>query len=401
MRGNFTSRRTWIVRAAASMSRHAILPVFCTCSFALTSIFRQSLKHRAVRVLGLLLALGCAAVFDGQTRAIARVFSLPPSDSQYLLLRRASCSVNYEGTEVSIDLGGRGAAASSTSFVQDFQLTSAARQEVSKGLVVSREGNDVFVTIIRKGEPIETIQCKRHPYYPPSDPNAGGFAGLFIGGNIAGNFNTLGQTESFAGVVTNRFNDSSNAVGGGVNIGFLSSPWHNNILIGASGSVDFLNHDTIHSFAPGPFFLGQSINRIWTLNGQFGVVAKPGVFLFTEVGAGFVDVTQKLNFLGPVTSVDQTVTGLNLGVGAAFQPPDWQFAGNQVALVLQYNHFFVPVATFNNPGSPGFTYDNRNNIDKFTAGIRVCFVYCGDRATGVSYVLPNFRSFSIPGYGLQ
>jgi opacity protein-like surface antigen len=205
-------------------------------------------------------------------------------------------------------------------------------------------------------------------------PEALGFTGFYIGGGVVGNFNALGQTETIRGtdVVTNRFWDSSNALGGNVNMGVLFSPWPNNIRIGASGSVDFLNHDTIHSFPPGSSFLGQGINHIWTLNGQVGVVAKPGVFLFTEVGPAFVNVTQKLNFLGPVTSVDQTVTGLNVGVGAAFQP-HWEFAGHPVALVFQYNHFFLPVATFNNPGSQGFTYDNRNNINKVTGGFRLEF----------------------------
>jgi hypothetical protein len=203
-------------------------------------------------------------------------------------------------------------------------------------------------------------------------PEALGFTGFYVGGGVVGNFNALGQTETIRGtdVVTTRVLDSSNALGGNVNMGVLFSPWPNNIRIGASASVDFLNHDTIHSFPPGPSFLGQGINRIWTLNGQIGVVAKPGVFFSAEVGPAFVNVTQKLNFLGPETSVDQTITGLNVGVGVAFQPPDWQFAGNQVALVAQYNHIFLPVATFNNPGSPLFSYRNQNDIDQFKLGVR-------------------------------
>jgi hypothetical protein len=110
-----------------------------------------------------------------------------------------------------------------------------------------------------------------------------------------------------------------------------------------------------------------------TVGGQVGFVPRPDVLFYTQVGPAFFNVTQRLNFSGPVTSVDQTVTGLNVGVGAAFQLPDWQFAGNQVALVLQYNHFFVPVATFNNPGSSGFIYDNRNYMDKALMELRIQF----------------------------
>jgi hypothetical protein len=50
------------------------------------------------------------------------------------------------------------------------------------------------------------------------------FTGFYIGGNVSGNFNTLGQTETFtaAGVVTNRFLDSSKKWGFG--LGGLALP---------------------------------------------------------------------------------------------------------------------------------------------------------------------------------
>jgi opacity protein-like surface antigen len=198
-----------------------------------------------------------------------------------------------------------------------------------------------------------------------------GFTGFYIGGFVAGNFNTLGQTETFKMTddVTNRFSDKSNAVGGGFNAGFLFSPWNSNILVGPSASVDFLNQDTNHTF-PGNFFLGQTINIIGTVNGQIGVAATPGLFVYGELGLAFANLDHKLNFSGPVTSVNQTVPGVNLGIGAAFQP-HWEFAGHPVALFAQYNHVILQNATFDNPGSLGFTYRNQNDFDVFKIGLRL------------------------------
>jgi opacity protein-like surface antigen len=201
---------------------------------------------------------------------------------------------------------------------------------------------------------------------------AASFTGFYLGGNVGGNFNWLGQTETFkmTNAITNQFSDSSSAVGGGFNAGLLFSPWNNNILVGPSASIDFLRQDTIHTFPPGPFFLGQTTNVIGTVNGQIGVVATPGLFLYAELGLAVVNVDHKLNFSGPVTSVNQNVTGANVGVGFVFQPANWQVAGIPVAVTGQYNHVFLPGTTFDNPGSPLFLYHNQNDIDRITIGLR-------------------------------
>jgi opacity protein-like surface antigen len=212
---------------------------------------------------------------------------------------------------------------------------------------------------------------RRVPCPPPSQTTSG-FAGFYIGADVTGNFNKLGQTETISGTdfVTSQLNDSSRAVGGGFNAGVLFPLANSPFLIGASGSIDLMRQDTVHTFLPGNFFIGQTINAIGTVNGQVGVVPKPGLLLFGEVGAAVVNIDQKLNFSGPVTSVNQNVTGLNVGVGAAYQPPDWQFAGNRVALVVQVNRTILPAVTFNNPGSPGFTNRNSNDVTTVKGGFR-------------------------------
>jgi opacity protein-like surface antigen len=223
-------------------------------------------------------------------------------------------------------------------------------------------------------KPWYPIPC--HPKNPRTtniraQPEAVGFTGFYIGADVTGNFNRLGQTETISGtdIVTSQLNDSSRAVGGGVNAGVLFPVMNSPFLIGASGSIDLMRQDTFHTF-PGNTFIGQTIDAIGTLNAQIAVVPKQGLLLFGEVGGAVVDIHQKLNFSGPVTWVDQSVTGLNVGIGVAYQPPDWQFAGNPVALVFQANRIFLPDAIFNNPGSPGFAYRNSNDVTTFKGGFR-------------------------------
>jgi hypothetical protein len=201
------------------------------------------------------------------------------------------------------------------------------------------------------------------------------FTGFSLSGGVVASFNGVNQTEIFkpANVVTNQFSDSSDSAGGYIGASYLFALRDTPIRAGPFLSVDVLNQDTNHTFPPGPFFLGQTINAIATVGGQIGIVATPNLFVYGEVGAAFVSVTQKLNFLGPVTTADNTVTGLNLGIGATFQPPGWQVAGNPMAVFFQFNKLILPVTTFNNPGTTNFAYDNRNDINKFEAGFRVYF----------------------------
>lgn len=203
-------------------------------------------------------------------------------------------------------------------------------------------------------------------------PPTASFAGWYISGDVAGSFNKLYQTETFTmtNAVTNRFSDSSNVVGGGFGTGFLVPLGNSPILIGPSASIEFLRQDTFHTF-PGNFFIGQTINGIGTLNAQIGVVANPGLLFFGEVGLGVANVDQKLNFGGPVTTVNRNVTGLNVGLGATYQPPNWQIGGNPVAIFTQINRIILPAATFENPGSPGFTYRNDVDVTMIEVGFRI------------------------------
>ncbi|MDE2379262.1 hypothetical protein [Bradyrhizobium sp.] len=203
-------------------------------------------------------------------------------------------------------------------------------------------------------------------------PPTASFAGWFISGNVSGNFSALDQTEIFkmTNVVTNRFSDSSQTVGFGFNAGYLFAPWNNGILVGASASVDVLNQDTSHTF-PGGFFLGQTAGVIGSVNAQLGFVGTPHFLIYGEAGPAFVRLDQKLNFSGPVTSVDTWATGVNVGIGAAYEPPDWQFAGHRLAIFSQVNRIFLPSVTFDNPGSPGFIYRNQNDIVQLKFGLRL------------------------------
>jgi hypothetical protein len=87
------------------------------------------------------------------------------------------------------------------------------------------------------------------------------------------------------------------------------------------------------------------------------------------LGAAFARAEHRLNFSGPVTSVEKWVTGVSVGGGAVLQPAKWRIAGHRVALVAQYNHVFLPRTTFDNPGSPAFLYSNQSDINQFKIGL--------------------------------
>jgi len=335
MRGNLTSDRIGIVGAAASWALAASLAV-----------------------------LLCASAFVSPAVALTHDSKFPLKDDA----RIYGCweYQRYDETGHWYVPGGQ-------------PLTTDAMLAKLKGLTApgtelsdSTPGSELYIKV--KTDSHLVARYRRVPCPPPSERIASGFAGFHVGADVAVNFNRLGQTETISGtdVVTNRFNDSSNGVGGGLNAGFLSPVGNGPFLIGPSASFDLMHQDTFHTF-PGNIFIGETAKAIGTLNGQIGVVPKPGLLLFGEVGGAVVNIEQKLNFSGPVTSVNRNVTGLNVGFGAAYQPPDWQFAGNRVAWVFQYDHVFLPVTTFNNPGSPGFTYGDSNNINKVTLGLRVTF----------------------------
>jgi opacity protein-like surface antigen len=359
MSGNFTSRRTRIVGAAASSALPMSTVERCRATGLTTRTFLGSrlrspfsIRASAMTCASLAILL-CASAVGSPAVAETDIYVTTSYGSiVYRAVRKMTAAIK----------------------ACDYDKWAAAKKQYDlySGSFQSRGGTS-------PDAPSYPIPC-----YPPEERadigariggpriEAASSTGFYIGGNVSGNFNTLRQTETSKAtdVVTGRFLDSSNAVGGGIVTGFLFSPWNNNILVGPSASVDFLRQDTNHNF-PGNVFLGQTINVIGTVNGQIGVAARPGLFVYGELGLAFANLDHRLNFSGPVTSVNQNVTGVNVGIGAAFQPPDWQIAGNPVAVFVQYNHIILPGAMFDNPGSPGFTYRNENLFDEFKIGVRV------------------------------
>jgi opacity protein-like surface antigen len=197
------------------------------------------------------------------------------------------------------------------------------------------------------------------------------WSGWYVAVDGSGNFNTLGQEERFkmTNAVTNSFSDSSQAIGFGFSGGYLFQTGIPNIVVGASAYLDILNEVVNRNFANG-FFIGQTTGVIGGVNAQLGVVAAPHLLFYGEAGPAFATLDQNLNFSGPVTSVSRTGIGVNLGLGAAFQP-DWQVAGHPVAFSTQINRIILPDTTFDNAGSPGFIYRNHTDITEVKLGVRI------------------------------
>jgi hypothetical protein len=180
----------------------------------------------------------------------------------------------------------------------------------------------------------------------------------------------LVQRELLGPVVTNDFSDRSQGIGFGIGAGYLFQTSIPNILVGASASLDVLKLDTLHTI-PGGFFLGQNTGVIGALKAQAGVVAAPNVLVYGEVGPAFINIDQKLNFVGPVTAVNRTVPGVDFGAGIAFQPAGLQVAGIPLAVFTQINYIILRAETYDNPGSPLFRYRNNTDITRVGFGVRL------------------------------
>jgi hypothetical protein len=189
--------------------------------------------------------------------------------------------------------------------------------------------------------------------------------GLSFGLNFSGNFHMLGQTETSeaTGAVTNDFSNSSEALGVGFNARFLFPVGNSGVLAGPNVSFDYLNQDTSHALGGG-FFLQNTVKSITNVGITVGVNPTPQILFYTNFGASWIDRDQKLNFLGPTTTVDSSAPGATVGIGMQFRPPGWA-----VPIVLEVDQTFVQKTSVSNPGSPGFLYRNSSDVTTVKAGV--------------------------------
>jgi len=198
-------------------------------------------------------------------------------------------------------------------------------------------------------------------------------SGGYIGGELAKNWGRVRSTESLAttDVITNRFTDTADPLGGGVLIGYKFAPWANSIIVSPFASFDFLNSPVNHTF-PGGSYLGTTANFMGTGGVKIGPQFGAGVWLYGIGGVSVMNETLNINFIPVASSQSAWVAGGTVGVGGAFQPSFLQGFGRPVSVFAEYQHTWWQDANFNRPtASPLFNYNFARQDDVVKLGFTV------------------------------
>jgi opacity protein-like surface antigen len=169
-------------------------------------------------------------------------------------------------------------------------------------------------------------------------------------------------------LLTNRFYDSADPLGGGVRAGYSFAPWSNNVVLGAFASMEWVNLTINHTFPAGTF-LGTTTHWTVTAGAKAGFVTPPGALIYGLAGAAWLNQNLNINFGGPVTSSNTTTPGFVVGLGAEYRP-----LRAPVAVFAEYQHIWWNTANLLNPAaSPGFNYAFKTEHDTFKLGLNFYF----------------------------
>jgi hypothetical protein len=200
-----------------------------------------------------------------------------------------------------------------------------------------------------------------------------GLTGFYAGGQLASIAGDQKIVERLAlgGDVTNSLTDSSSDLGGGVVVGYNFTPWNNRIIVGPFVSFDWLDQEINHEFAGGTF-IGSTAHWIGTAGVKAGLAVAPGAFLYGLVGGSLLEEELNIDFGGPVTSRNETVSGVTVGAGGEWRPSGMQVLGHPVSVFAQYQHTWWEDVALNRPAaSPFFNYDFEREDVSVRAGINI------------------------------
>jgi hypothetical protein len=189
------------------------------------------------------------------------------------------------------------------------------------------------------------------------------------------NFGRVRTKEALAATDQTTFEstDSGDPLGIGVVVGYTFAPSSNALLVGPFLSMDFLNQTINHNFAGGAFF-GTKTHWVGTLGAKVGVAPTSNLFVYGLFGGSVLNEDLNINFGGPVTSQNVTVTGFTSGFGAAFKPSLLQGFGMPVSVFAQYQHTWWADANLTQPAaSPSFNYNFRREDDTLRFGVNLQF----------------------------
>ena len=204
------------------------------------------------------------------------------------------------------------------------------------------------------------------------------FSGFFAGAQFEGSSVTVSTNEydSFNGMKTNQFKDSSSGFMGGVNAGFnwALSPQS---FIGVVAEVNGGNSNVKRSFSGSPAFIESDANFQSSLLGRLGFLATPSDAVYVQGGPVFTNQNLQMNLGGVTTNSNQFTFGGAVGAGV-----EHKFGVSSGALkkwcapsiFLEYRHIWAGEANLGQPAaSPSYNYDWRRESDTVVTGIRVGF----------------------------
>ena len=306
------------------------------------------------RIIGIILALGCAVGFDGGMQARAQ-----STDPYGALTNPSWCWYREYYLPQSPTASGTIASAG---WHQYIMTTTPINLDSWQGGTLTRTPD---------GNPIVTMGEERIVGYPcpPSAPPSG-YTGGYIGAQFVGNWGGMGYNEySIAtSALTSTGSVRGKRDGFGMVGGYNFRPWNNNFVVGPYGSIDFIDHNLLFIF-PNGANLGTTTHWVGTIGMNGGFVVNP--FFYGLVGISFLNQDRVINF-ATSTSSNTTTPGFTLGLGAETQPNGLQVFGRPMSVFFQYQHTWWQDAKLNSPAaSPGFNYVFKREDDTVKVGVNV------------------------------
>jgi opacity protein-like surface antigen len=196
--------------------------------------------------------------------------------------------------------------------------------------------------------------------------------GFYVGGELTGlvGDQRIDERISLSGLLTNRLEDSNTGFGGGMVVGYNWAIAYN-VYAGVFASFDGINQNIIRRFG-GASFIGSSTNWMLDAGLKVGYAPSRNTSVYGLVAASWLNEDLEINFGGPVTSENRTLSGFTVGAGVEARPDALQNFGFPVSLYGQYQHSWYQDTHLRMPAaSPAFNYRYERENDTFKFGVNL------------------------------
>jgi hypothetical protein len=198
-------------------------------------------------------------------------------------------------------------------------------------------------------------------------PWTGPSVGVAALGGRSNSSNT--EVRRATGAVFHRFDTLGGGAGGAVDFGYDWPAWDEQLLIGGTGEIGFLNDPggRVLQTATGP--MGLALLRA-------GISPMPAMLVYGATGVAVGGQSARINFGGPITQQSRATPGVALGAGGEYALGAALPAlyGKSVSLFTEYRHIWWEGDTSDMPPAVptlNFHWQRQTNIVK--AGVRLGF----------------------------